>query len=338
MMDRPEPLGQPVQIRGLEKSYGGTRILQSLSLDIPAGCFCTLLGASGSGKSTILKLIAGFETPDAGEILVHGQDLGRVPVHRRQIGMVFQNYALFPHMSVHENVAFGLRMRRVSREERESRVDEALEMVGLKEFGTRYPRDLSGGQQQRVALARALVIRPRILLMDEPLGALDRGLRQGLQQQIRDIQQRLGMTTVFVTHDQEEALQMSDMIVLMRGGRIEQVGPPHEIYSRPRNRFVAGFLDDCNFLSLQERNIGIRPQHLRMGSSARQADHVMTGRVQNVLFLGTHRRINLRVAGQNMTARLFSENQEEFEPGQEITLGFSENDIMFLEESHEMKS
>ncbi|MFT8809450.1 ABC transporter ATP-binding protein [Gluconobacter sp.] len=333
MMDRPEPLGQPVQIRALEKSYGGTRILQSLSLDIPAGCFCTLLGASGSGKSTILKLIAGFETPDGGEILVQGQDLGRVPVHRRQIGMVFQNYALFPHMSVHENVAFGLRMRRIPREERESRVGEALRMVGLQEFGKRYPRDLSGGQQQRVALARALVIRPRILLMDEPLGALDRGLRQGLQQQIRDIQQQLGMTTVFVTHDQEEALQMSDMIVLMREGRIEQVGSPREIYNRPRNGFVASFLDDCNFLSLLGRNIGIRPQHLRVGSAALQADHVMVGSVESMVFLGTHRRITLRVSGESMMARLSSENMEEFVVGQEIPVGVFEEDFMFLEKN-----
>lgn len=332
MMDRPESLGQPVQIRGLEKSYGGTRILQSLSLDIPAGCFCTLLGASGSGKSTILKLIAGFETPDGGEILVQGQDLSRVPVHRRQIGMVFQNYALFPHMSVHENVAFGLKMRRIPRAERESRVGEALEMVGLKEFGHRYPRDLSGGQQQRVALARALVIRPRILLMDEPLGALDRGLRQGLQQQIRDIQQRLGMTTVFVTHDQEEALQMSDMIVLMRGGQIEQLGPPREIYSQPKNRFVARFLDDCNFMSLQNRNVSIRPQHVRVGSSAHVADHVMSGRVESMIFLGTYRRISLTVAGETMTARLSSENMEEFVVGQDTPVGFMESDVMPLEE------
>lgn len=332
MMDRPEPLGQPVQIRALEKSYGGTRVLQSLSLDIPAGCFCTLLGASGSGKSTILKLIAGFEAPDGGEILVQGQDLSRVPVHQRQIGMVFQNYALFPHMSVHENVAFGLRMRRVPRAERESRVGEALEMVDLKEFGHRYPRDLSGGQQQRVALARALVIRPRILLMDEPLGALDRGLRQGLQQQIRDIQQRLGMTTVFVTHDQEEALQMSDMIVLMRGGQIEQLGAPQEIYSQPKNHFVAAFLDDCNFMSLRNKNVAIRPQHLRVGSSAGVADHVMSGRVESVIFLGAYRRISLNVAGDTMTARLSSENMEEFIIGQDTPVGFMESDVMSLEE------
>ncbi|MBM9400680.1 ABC transporter ATP-binding protein [Gluconacetobacter azotocaptans] len=322
-------LGKSVRLDAIRKSYGTTTVLRDLSLDIPAGCFCTLLGSSGSGKSTLLKLIAGFETPDAGVIRIGGNDVGKVPVNRRNIGMVFQNYALFPHMSVRHNVSFGLDMRRISPSESARRVDEALEMVGLDDLADRRPRDLSGGQQQRVALARALVIRPDILLMDEPLGALDRALRQTLQVQIRVIQKELGITVIFVTHDQEEALHMSDQIVLMRQGAIEQAGSPWELYRQPKNRFVASFLDECNYVELPSGPAGIRPARLRLGADARTQDHVMSGRVERVTFLGANMRVTARVGQADVVALVPTENEpDRFSVGQLVEIGFADADVM----------
>jgi putative spermidine/putrescine transport system ATP-binding protein/spermidine/putrescine transport system ATP-binding protein len=232
--------------------------VNEVTLDIERGTIFSLLGPSGCGKTTTLRLIAGFEQPDMGDVYIRGRRVTAVPPYRRDFSMVFQSYALFPHLSVAENVAFGLRMRRIPRANRAAAVKNALELVKLGAQADRYPRQLSGGQQQRVALARSIVVKPAVLLLDEPLGALDKMLREEMQVELRNLQQRLGITAVFVTHDQEEALTLSDRIAVMRGGVIEQVGAPREIYDRPRSEFVAGFLGAANFLDgrVVARNAG----------------------------------------------------------------------------------
>ena len=227
-----------------------------------------MLGPSGCGKTTSLRMIAGFEQPDSGRVHVGGQDITDVPVHKRDMGMVFQSYALFPHRTVAENVAFGLRMRDVPKPEIARRVASALAQVALTGLEERKPGQLSGGQQQRVALARALVIEPRVLLCDEPLGALDRKLRQQMQFELKELQQRLGVTLVFVTHDQEEALAMSDRIAVMNKGRVEQIGAPTEIYERPRTRFVADFIGEINLLDDGPRPRALRPEKIRFVPAA----------------------------------------------------------------------
>ena len=237
-----------VRIASLTKTYGAVRAVDDISLSIDAGTFVSLLGPSGCGKTTTLKLIAGFEDADGGAILFDDQDVARVPAEKRDIGMVFQNYALFPHMTVAGNIAFGLEVRRTPRPDIERRIARVLDMVQLAGYGDRFPRQLSGGQQQRVALARALVLEPRILLLDEPLANLDAKLREEMRQFIRDLQRRVGITTVYVTHDQAEAMAMSDRIVVMFGGRIAQTGAPGEIYERPRTIEVAGFVGRINLI------------------------------------------------------------------------------------------
>jgi putative spermidine/putrescine transport system ATP-binding protein len=236
-----------IRIDSLTKSYeAGTRALNGATLDIPSGHFVTLLGPSGSGKSTLLSLVAGFLEADSGEISIGGKDVRSVPPHQRNLGVVFQDYALFPHLSVFDNVAFPLRARRWSRAEAETAVLATLELVGLVGMEQRRPAQLSGGQRQRVALARSLVYQPRILLLDEPLAALDRRLRDAMQVELKRLHQQLGITFIFVTHDQDEALGMADTIVVMRDGLIEQVGSPLEVYERPATEFVARFIGDCN--------------------------------------------------------------------------------------------
>jgi spermidine/putrescine ABC transporter ATP-binding subunit len=237
-----------VRLHGVRKTFGAVTAVNDVSLDIPRGSIFSLLGPSGCGKTTTLRLIAGFEQPDAGEVYIRTQRVTGVPPYRRDFSMVFQSYALFPHLSAAENVAFGLRMRRVPRTERAAAVKNALELVKLESHADRYPRQLSGGQQQRIALARAIVVKPAVLLLDEPLGALDKMLREEMQVELRSLQQRLGITAVFVTHDQEEALTLSDQVAVMRNGVIEQIGAPRAIYERPRNQFVAGFLGASNFV------------------------------------------------------------------------------------------
>jgi putative spermidine/putrescine transport system ATP-binding protein/spermidine/putrescine transport system ATP-binding protein len=243
------PASAPAALRlaELTKIFGATRAVDRVSLGIEPGSMVALLGPSGCGKTTTLRMIAGLLQPNAGEIYLDGVPISRMPVHRRKIGMLFQNYALFPHMTVAQNIAFGLEMRRLPRPAIDERVDEVLQLVQLAGFGERMPSQLSGGQQQRVALARAIVIEPALLLLDEPLGALDKSLRQSMQVELRALQRRLGITTVMVTHDQDEALTLADRIVIMRDGQIEQVGPPEEVYQRPLSRFTASFLGASNF-------------------------------------------------------------------------------------------
>ncbi|KRE27715.1 spermidine/putrescine ABC transporter ATP-binding protein [Mycobacterium sp. Soil538] len=238
--------GGAIRLHQLAKSFAGMPAVDGIDLDIPAGQFFSLLGPSGCGKTTTLRMIAGFEKPDAGRIELDGRDVAADPPHKRPVNTVFQTYALFPFMTVRDNVAFGLKYQKISREETTRRVGEALELVRMDSYATRRPAQLSGGQQQRVALARALVLRPRVLLLDEPLGALDAKLRKQLQLELRSLQRDVGITFVYVTHDQEEALTMSDQIAVLAEGRIEQVGAPQEIYSAPATTFVAGFLGAAN--------------------------------------------------------------------------------------------
>jgi spermidine/putrescine ABC transporter ATP-binding subunit len=240
--------GASVTLADLEKRYDRVNAVDGVSLDIHSGEFLTLLGPSGSGKTSTLMMIAGFETPTAGDIAIDGTSVVAMPPYRRNIGMVFQNYALFPHLTVDENIGFPLKQRGIPKAERTRLVAEALELVHLPGYGARYPRQLSGGQQQRVAVARAVVFKPRLLLMDEPLGALDKQLRENLQLEMRRLHADLGITFIYVTHDQEEALTMSDRIAVMNDGKVAQVGSPEDLYDRPSNRFVAGFIGESNFL------------------------------------------------------------------------------------------
>lgn len=261
-----------VRFENVTKHYQNVAAIKALSLDIPRGAFFSLLGPSGCGKTTTLRMIAGFEQPTEGEVFIRGERVTEMPPYRRNFGMVFQNYALFPHMSVAQNVAFGLKMRKLARDETTRRVREALDLVKLAGFEDRYPKQLSGGQQQRVALARALVIRPTVLLLDESLSALDKMLREQMQVELRQLQRKLGITAVFVTHDQEEALTMSDHVAVMRAGVVEQVGTPGEIYERPRTEFVAGFLGNSNFVDGVVVNAGDGGARIDIGDAQIRVD------------------------------------------------------------------
>lgn len=246
-----------VSLRNLNKHYGDFAAVDDISLDIQDGEFLTFLGSSGSGKSTTLSMLAGFEQPTSGEILVNGKSLVNVPPHKRDIGMVFQRYSLFPHLSVRDNIAFPLAIRKLAAAEREERVDAMLKLVQLEQFAHRRPAQLSGGQQQRVAIARALVYEPRILLMDEPLGALDKKLREDLQDELRQLHRRLGITIVYVTHDQEEAMRLSQRIAIFSHGKIVGLGSGYDLYQNPPNAFVASFLGNSNFLKLKAQGNGV---------------------------------------------------------------------------------
>ncbi len=250
--------GAAVELRDLRRTFGTTRALDGLSLSLAPGELVALLGPSGCGKTTALRALAGMETVDSGEILVDGRDISRVPTRQRDMGMVFQSYSLFPNLSARDNVAFGLRVRGRSGAERTARAGELLDMVGLADQGAKYPHQMSGGQQQRVALARALAIEPRVLLLDEPLSALDAKVRLQLREQIRLLQTQLGTTTLFVTHDQEEALSMADRVGVMRGGQLEQIATPDELYDRPATAFVAEFVGTMNRLPAHVVNGGVR--------------------------------------------------------------------------------
>ena len=253
-----------VELLGVTRRFGDVVAVDALDLEVHDGEFLSLLGPSGCGKTTTLRLIAGFERPDAGEVRIAGKDVARLPPYRRPVNTVFQSYALFPHLSVLDNVAYGLKQRRVPRAERRTRARELLELVRLPGVEHRRPRELSGGQQQRVALARALVLEPKVLLLDEPLGALDLKVRKELQIELKRIQLSVGITFVYVTHDQEEALAMSDRVAVMSGGRIEQLGRPQEIYDEPATPFVAGFIGETNFIESRGRTVAIRPEGLRV--------------------------------------------------------------------------
>jgi spermidine/putrescine transport system ATP-binding protein len=319
--------GGAIRLVELAKSFDGVPAVTGIDLDIPAGQFYSLLGASGCGKTTTLRMIAGFEKPDSGRIELDGRDVAGDPPHKRPVNTVFQTYALFPFMSVWDNVAFGLRYRKVSKQETKQRVGEALELVQMGNYAKRRPAQLSGGQQQRVALARALVLRPRVLLLDEPLGALDAKLRKRLQLELRAVQREVEITFVYVTHDQEEALTMSDQIAVLAEGKVEQVGPPQEIYSAPATTFVAGFLgaanifdaevlelDGCSAVcSVLDTRLGatvdgstktgpaavvIRPERILLqdlGAPVDQGHNTIRGIVSEVVYLGSCTQVHVDV-------------------------------------------
>jgi putative spermidine/putrescine transport system ATP-binding protein len=310
-----------VALRGLHKDFGSITAVDGVDLDVPAGEFFSMLGPSGSGKTTVLRLIAGFELPSAGTVELDGRDVGTLPPYDRDVNTVFQDYALFPHMSVRENVEYGLRVKRVPRAQRRERAAEALATVRLDDFGARSPTQLSGGQRQRVALARALVNRPKVLLLDEPLGALDLKLRLDMQTELKQIQRDVGITFLFVTHDQDEALTMSDRIAVFNEGRIEQVGTPVEVYEQPATSFVAGFVGTSNLLrgrgaeSVLGRDgtYSIRPEKIRidgdLSHAAPAGEIAATGTVTSAVYAGATVRyeVTLDAGGQLSVVRQNSE-------------------------------
>ncbi|MDT4894326.1 MAG: putative spermidine/putrescine transport system ATP-binding protein [Pseudonocardiales bacterium] len=321
--DRPAPgdtgARPPVQIelRGVRKTFGSVVAVDNLDLDVRDGEFFAMLGPSGSGKTTVLRMIAGFERPTAGRIGLGGVDATTVPPFRRDVNTVFQDYALFPHMNVDENVAYGLRVRKVPRAERARRVGEALDMVRLSGFGARSPAELSGGQRQRVALARALVNRPKVLLLDEPLGALDLKLREQMQLELKAIQREVGITFVFVTHDQDEALTLCDRLAVFNEGRVEQLGTPVEVYESPTSLFVAGFVGTSNIITGElarthygtDATFAVRPEKVRvLPPNAQPGDDevAVPGTVREIVYAGAATRVVVEAAGALLAAVLLN--------------------------------
>ncbi|MGO3147555.1 MAG: ABC transporter ATP-binding protein [Leucobacter sp.] len=349
--------GTRITFDRVTKAFGSNTVLRGIDLNVAPGEFVALLGPSGCGKTTMLRCLAGLEHISDGQLTVDGNDIATTPANKRDMGVVFQQYSLFPHMTVRQNVEFGLQMRKVSRAERTSRALQALELVGLGDLGERYAHTLSGGQQQRVALARALVIRPRALLLDEPLSALDAKVRVRLRDEIKAIQTELGITTIFVTHDQEEALAIADRVAVMRAGVIEQLGTPEELYQSPANSFVAGFIGESNRVNGELRDGGaellgmrlpvvdtsgvaegaeitafIRPEHLslvRHGSTSEHAPHTVAGPEAIVVssgFLGSQRRTVVRLGGgELLTVQHASSEQFSFEDT--VQLRFAGNPV-----------
>ena len=275
-----------VSIRGLTKTFGDVKAVSGVDLDIFEGEFLTLLGPSGSGKTTVLRMIAGFEKPDSGTILLAGKDVSQLPPYERDVNTVFQDYALFPHMNVLTNIEYGLRVHGVAKPERKARAMEALQQVQLSGFENRKPAQLSGGQRQRVALARALVNRPSVLLLDEPLGALDLKLREQMQIELKELQRQVGITFIFVTHDQEEALTMSDRIAVFNNGDIEQLGTPRDIYENPSSAFVSEFVGQTNKIELDGNKINIRPEFVTIGNDVLPGGRSFKGTLRDEIFVG----------------------------------------------------
>ena len=297
-----------IQFKNVSRHFGDVRAVDDVSLEIKNGEFFSMLGPSGSGKTTCLRMIAGFDRPTAGQIFLYGQDVSHLPPYERSVNTVFQDYALFPHMTIEENVGYGLMIKGVSKADRTKQVDEMLELVQLPGFGGRKPSQLSGGQRQRVALARALINHPKVLLLDEPLGALDLKLRQQMQVELKSIQQRVGITFIFVTHDQEEALTMSDRIAVFSQGKIEQVGTPSDVYEHPSSTFVAGFVGTSNLVSGEiakritgsDARFSIRPEKIHLGSADQKPEADMffaNGKVRDVVYLGLYTRYLVELEG-----------------------------------------
>jgi putative spermidine/putrescine transport system ATP-binding protein len=333
-----------IEFRSVTRAYGALRAVDGVSLSIESGEFFSMLGPSGSGKTTCLRLIAGFERPDAGQVLLDGGDVSAVPPYERNVNTVFQDYALFPHMTVLQNVAYGQRVRRVAAAQRAQRAREMLALVKLEDLADRRPGQLSGGQKQRVALARALINQPRVLLLDEPLGALDLKLREEMQIELKSLQRRLGITFVYVTHDQGEALSMSDRVAVFNRGRIEQLSTPRELYTRPRTAFVARFVGGANIIegNLATRVMGesrayaLRAEEIRVlpAGAALPADMVGVGaNVIDVQYHGANSRWQLRLAdGEQMAAtRATSERMPESVPGDAVLLAWSRAAAVALE-------
>lgn len=350
-----------LQVKDVRKSYGAVTALENTSLEMREGEFLTLLGPSGSGKSTLLMAIAGLNNPDNGEIWIDGKLATYLPPFQRDIGMVFQNYALFPHMTIMENIAFPLRMRGESKESINQKVTEVLEKVQLSHVAERLPRELSGGQQQRIALARCFVYKPSIILMDEPLGALDKKLREALQLEIKHLHEELGITVLYVTHDQEEAMVMSDRICLMNNARIEQIGTPDELYHRPKTIFAADFLGDSNFIDVRVKTLQdnivttetasgivlsaplsspvisgtsakvmIRPESIRVLSGHETAQNTLTGEVTDVIVAGGVTKSFVRTAEHTMLKVSQLTGSEKQQKGQQVHLGWATHASVLL--------
>jgi spermidine/putrescine ABC transporter ATP-binding subunit len=356
--------GARIQLQDLSKFYGDVGASRDLNLDIQPGEFLTLLGPSGSGKTTALMMIAGFVIPSAGDILIGGRSIVQVPVHKRNIGMVFQNYALFPHLSVARNVAFPLEMRNTPKPEIQKLVKAALELVRLGEFGDRRPKQLSGGQQQRVALARALVFNPAVLLLDEPLGALDAKLREEMKIEIKQLHKSIGATILFVTHDQEEALTLSDRIAVFDGGSIVQVGTPDQLYHQPETRFVADFIGETNLIAGKVASVSgqtcrlelagghvvtgnlrdgfptpenwatytLRLEKVSVGDAAENCTNRLAGKVQEFLFIGDSTKYVINLGpGWDIKVKLPETGKPRHDVGTEIQVGWNESDMLLVE-------
>jgi putative spermidine/putrescine transport system ATP-binding protein len=355
-------MAESLELENVSKRFGAVAAVEPLTLAVQAGALLALLGPSGCGKTTTLRIIAGFERPDSGLVRIGGRDVTPEPPNRRRLGMVFQNYSLFPHMTVAENIAFGLKMAKVPRSEIPSRVSEALSLVRLPGFEDRSPAQLSGGQQQRVALARSLVTSPAVLLLDEPLGALDKNLRESMQFELRQLQKRLGITTVLVTHDQEEALTMSDSVAVMNHGRVLQVGPPQEVYARPKERFVSEFLGTSNLLhatrvsqdlfvvgggetSLHVRArqqdgagfsssvlLAIRPEKVRIREAAGEGVDAHPAQVIGRVFRGIYHAYQLKLIGRDEVMIAYRQGAAaEFDLGRNVFVTWSPEDVIVLE-------
>ncbi len=300
-----------VSIRNLSRSFGDVKAVNDVSLDVYAGEFLTLLGPSGSGKTTVLRMIAGFEKPDAGTIELGGKDVSQLPPYERDVNTVFQDYALFPHMDVISNIEYGLRVKGVGKSDRQARALIALEQVRLGGYGERKPAQLSGGQRQRVALARALVNRPSVLLLDEPLGALDLKLREQMQIELKELQREVGITFIFVTHDQEEALTMSDRIAIFNHGEIEQLGSARDVYENPKTTFVSEFVGQTNKYDLDGTSINIRPEFITVSKSRSVGDRSVSGKLRDAIFVGaTTRYLVSTTNGESLIATRTDENLE----------------------------
>ncbi len=332
-----------VELVDVRRHFGAVRAVDGVTLAIQDGEFFSMLGPSGSGKTTCLRLIAGFDLPSAGRILLHGQDASALPPYQRDVNTVFQDYALFPHLSVLENVAYGLTVKGVAKAARAREAEAALEQVALGGFGARRPGQLSGGQRQRVALARALVNRPRVLLLDEPLGALDLKLREQMQTELKGLQRRLGITFVYVTHDQGEALSMSDRVAVFNHGRLEQVDSPRDLYVRPRTAFVAGFVGTANVLTGPlarrvagvDRPVSIRPEHIRVGA-ARDGEVGVTGRLVDVQYHGPTSRWAVEVDGATLSVSVPNPDGAPPEPPgqvQPVALAWAVSAMVTLEQA-----
>ena len=321
-----------VRLENITKRYDNHVIIPSLNLTVHDGEFLTLLGPSGCGKTTLLRIIAGLDKPTSGKVILDGQDITDFPPYKRDVNTVFQNYALFPHMTVEENIGFGLKMKGISKEESQDRIQKVLKLIQLEKLGNRYPAQMSGGQQQRVAIARALVNNPKMLLLDEPLGALDYQLRKALQIELKDLQEELGLTFIFVTHDQEEALTMSDRIVVMNDGVIQQDDDPNTIYHHPDTAFVAEFIGESNFFDFGDKTLVLRPEKLNLRAEHEvNPDHPAPkffGTIDDVIFYGTIDKVFILLdgSGQEVIAYQYFDDVKRWQIGDRIGIWWYEED------------
>lgn len=355
-------MGANIKLQNVCKSYNYNSVIKNVNFEIENGDFLTILGPSGAGKTTLLKMIAGFEDTSAGKIFIDGEDIARKPIHKRNIGMLFQNYALFPHMTVNENVEFPLKIRKIEKKARMQRVQDMLSTVRLDNFGKRLPSELSGGQQQRVGMARALVFNPPLLLLDEPMAALDKQLKKQMQLEIKEIHNKLGLTTISVTHDQEEALTMATKVCVMKDGRIEQIASPVEIYERPQSVFVARFIGEANIIETQvehstseqvqfqyydqglvtlEQEKGrfttgnriflvIRPEKIKVVDDSFNGIK-MKGTIEQSVYVGDVLKLKVRLScGKSMKVKVFTQYSISFAVGEEVTLGIREEDMVMV--------